>query len=147
MPIPLWGAMANGGKLYQLDDSSVGADKYVSGSDYTAFVATLLTSPFTLGPGTYASLRKLVVDVDAGAALSLTAQGMRDGVASGALLTRAVATTDPQDQILPLKVMGSEFQVDVTLSGWPVTASPAGSLGAASLTLVPRRGARGGSET
>lgn len=139
--------MAGGGKLYQLDDSSVGADKYVDANTYTAFVATLITSPFTLGPGTYASLRKMVVDVDTGAALSLTIQGMRDGEASGALLTRSVVTTDAQDQIVPLKVMGSEFQTEVSLSGWAVTATPAASLGSASFTVVPRRGARGGSET
>ena len=147
MPTPLWGAMANGGKLYQLDDSTVGADQYVDANDYVAFVATLAMSPFTLGPGTYSSLRKLVVDVDTGADLTMTVQGMRDGAASGELMTRAVATTDAQDQIVPLKVMGSEFQVEIDLSGWPVTATPAASLGSASVTVVPRRGSRGGSET
>lgn len=147
MPLPLWAAMADGGKLYQLDDSSVGADKYVSSSDYTAFTATLTMSPFTAGPGTYSSLRKLVVDVETGAALTLTAQGLRDGVTSGDLITRTVSLGEAPSQILPLKVMGSEFQAQMELSGWAVTATPAASIGSASVTLVPRRGARGGSET
>ena len=147
MPLPLWAAMANGGKLYQLDDSSVGADQYVDANTNVAFVATLVCSPFTLGAGTYSSLRKVVLDVDTGATLSLIVQGIRDGDASGVSITRSVTTTDVQDQVVPLKVMGSEFQVEVTLSGWAVTTTPAASLGSAAITLVPRRGSRGGSET
>jgi hypothetical protein len=105
MPLPVWAAMANGGKLYQLDDSSVGADKYVSGSDYTAFTASLIMSPFTAGPGTYSSMRKMVLDVETGAALSLTAQGFRDGAVSGALVTRTISLGEAPAQIVPLKVM------------------------------------------
>ena len=140
--------MANGGKLYQLDDTSVGADKYdAAGPTSTSFDATLTMSPFTLGPGTYGSLRKFVLDVDTGAALSLVAQGIRDGDVSGALLTRAVAVADPPDQIVPLKVMGTAFQMTLILTGWAAATTPAASLGAASVTIVPRRGSRGGSET
>lgn len=148
MPLPLYAAMANGGKLYLLDDTSVGADKYDAGGgpSYTAFDATLVTNPITAGPGTYSDLRRVVLDVDSGVDLTLTVQGMRDGAVSGSVISRAVAVTDSREQTIPLKVMGSELQSIITLTGWAAAATPAASLGSASFHLVPRRGSRGGNE-
>lgn len=147
MPLPLYAAMANGGKLYALDDTSVGADQYdASGPTYTEFQATIVPNQVTAGPGTYSDLRRLVLDVDAGVDLTLQVQGMRDGEVSGDLIERDVAVTDSRQQIIPLKVMGSHLQATITLTGWDPDATPAASLGSGSFHLVPRRGVRGGNE-
>lgn len=147
MPLPLYAAMANGGKLYTLDDTSVGADLYdASGPTSNGFQATLTPSPITAGPGSYSSLRRLVLDVDTGAELTLEVQGMRDGESSGDVITRTVAVADSPEQTIPLKVMGSELQVTITLSGWDADATPSASLGSGAFTLVPRRTSRGGDE-
>lgn len=146
MALPLYALMAYGGKLYTLDDTSVGADQ-VNGGSYVEFTATLTSSPFTLGTGVFLSLRRLVVNLLTGADLSLEVQGSRNGSPSGALVTRSVLATDPSDVVVPLKVMGDPLQVSLTLSGWTPTSPPTASLGGASLLVVPRRGVRGGSET
>ena len=143
MALLLWAAMANGGKLYQLDDTSVGGD-LSGGADAAAFTCTLTSSPFPLGG--YGSLRRAVMNLETASALTLTVQSYRDGAVTGDNLIRSVAATE-QVQTIPMKTMGSEAQVYLTLSGWGTTTTPAASIGAVDLTIVPKRGARGGNET
>ena len=148
MPIPLWGAMAYGPYLLQLDDPSVGADSVdVDAETENPYTATLVTSPFEAAPGTYSDLRRFVLNVETPTAITVTVQGMKDKQFSGALITRVVTPVEARDVIFPQKVTGTEFQESVTLSDWDTSTAPSASLGVASVVLVPRRGERGGNDT
>lgn len=147
MPIPLWGALAYGGKLMQLDDPSVGADSYVNANTNNPYTATLTTSPFSAGPGTYSNLRRMVVNLESPATVSLSVQAMRDKQLSGTVITRSVLPIEARDVIIPQTVSGTEFQETVEVSGWPVTTAPTTSLGVCSVLLVVRRSERGGDDT
>lgn len=145
MPIPLWGVSATGATLHQLDDPSTGADTV--GGVANAYVATLVTSPFSGGPGTYSDLRRMVVNIETPAAVTLTLQAMRDKQAAGVVMTRTVNPVESRDTILPQKVSGTEFQESLTVSGWSQSTAPSASIGLCSANLIVRRSERGGDDT
>lgn len=148
MPIPLWGAMAYGPYLLQLDDPSVGADSVDADAETeNPYTATMVTSPFTAGPGTYSDLRRFSLNVETPATIEVQVQAMRDKQLSGTVITRNVTPVEARDVDFPQKVTGTEFQESITLQGWPTTVAPNTSLGVASAVLVVRRSERGGNDT
>lgn len=148
MPIPLWGAMAYGGKLLQLDDPSVGADSVDEDAETeNPYTATLVTSPFSAGPGTYSDLRRFTLNVETPATVQVLVQGMRDKQLSGTVITRNITPVEARDTDFPQKITGTEFQESITLQGWPTSVAPNTSLGVASVMMVVRRSERGGNDT
>lgn len=148
MPIPLWGAMAYGGKLLRLDDPSVGADTVDEDAETeNEYTATLVTSPFSAGPGTYSDLRRFSLNVETPATVDILVQAMRDKQLSGTVITRTVTPVEARDTDFPQKVTGTEFQESITLQGWDTGVAPNTSLGVASVVMVVRRSERGGNDT
>ena len=146
MPIPLWGATAYGGKLYQLDDPSVGAD-WVDGGTSNPYQATIVTSPFSAGPNSYSSLRRFIMNVDTPTAIQIDVQPMRDRQLAGTNITRTLQPTAARDVTFPQKVTGTEFQESITLSNWSTATAPSASIGMCAAVMVVRRSERGGDDT
>jgi hypothetical protein len=138
--IPLFGCLAHGGKIVQLDDDSVVKDLAAAdGTGGTAFSPFLLSSPFDGGnEGGYSRLRKMVQDVEHEGAVTVTVTPYRDGSETGQTITRTLAASDNPIVTAPLAVGATRFQVKVALSAFTARVE----LGKAQLWVVPRRSSR-----
>jgi hypothetical protein len=138
--IPLFGCLAHGGKIVQLDDDSVFKDlATAAGTGGTAYSPFLLANPFDGGnEGGYSRLRKMVQDVEHEGAVTVEVSPYRDGAETGQAITRTLASNDNPLVTAPLAVGATRFQVKVTVSAFDALVE----LGKAQFWVVARRSER-----
>lgn len=138
MPIPLYGAMAHGGKIFSLDDPTVVKDMASSsGSGGNTYTPELLSSPFDAGMA-YGRLRRLVQQVRHDGTATLTFTPHRDGMETGQTISRSLAVGDSPHVTVPFAVDASEFQVAIAVTAMSAPVE----LGSGEVALIPRRSQR-----
>lgn len=140
MALPLYGCLAEGGKIYQLDDDSVVTDGAAeAGTGGSAYTPRYVTETFDNGlSGGYSKLRRFVQHVHPDSDVDVDITGVRDGNPSGATVSRDVEVGENGILIAPLSVTGTEFQVEVELSNFSAPVE----LGESEQYVVPRRSKR-----
>lgn len=140
MSIPLYAAMAHGGKIVSLDDQSVMKDlAALAGTGGTAFTAYIVSTEYaTPKAGGYGKLRRAIQRVPHDGSVSVAVTPWRDGSDTGQTITKSLGPSDNRSVVAPLNVTGSSFQIKVALS----TFDAAAALGAGELTLIRKRTVR-----
>jgi hypothetical protein len=138
--IPLFGCLAHGGKIVQLDDDSVVKDLAAAdGTGGAAFNAFLLSNPFDGGnEGGYSRLRKLVQTIEHEGAVTVNVTPYRDGSETGQTISRTLAASGNPIVTAPLAVGATRFQVKVMVSAFDALVE----LGKAQFWVVARRSER-----
>lgn len=144
--VAVWGKKSASGGTGQVVLDAFTDSTLPTPASENAYTATMVTSPFTAGPGTYSVLRRFGVNVETPAEVQVLVQAMRDKQLSGTVITRTVTPVEARDTDFPQMVSGTEFQEFITLQGWPTNVAPNTSLGVASALLVQRRSERGGND-
>lgn len=133
--IPLYGAMAHGGKIISLDDPSVVKDgAALNGSGGSAYAPYIVPAPIGAGGG-WATLRRADLRVAHDGAVTVTVTPRKDGQDTGNIITRVLSVSDQPEVEVPFFEGGSEFHMTIALSAFTAPAA----LGPATIWVVPRR--------
>ena len=134
MAIPLFGVMAQGGKILSLDDQAVVKDlAALNGTGGSTYVPTMRTVPF--GAAQYNRLRRLVQALPHDGALTVTFTPWRDDQDTGQTITRTLAIGEANTVTVPFAVTGSTFQIELEVTSFGAAAE----IGSGEVTLIPRR--------
>ncbi len=140
MSLPLYGVLAESGKVISMDDESVVKDlAALAGTGGNAFAPYVLSTVFDNGlAGGLSKFRRSVQHVHTAGGVTVVMTPYRDQQESGNTISDTLAVGANPVVTAPVNESGSNFQVKIAVSSYTAAVE----LGKAEQWVVPRRADR-----